>query len=469
MQKALKKLRLYPDMKQKYLLFLFAPFLLFACNPSRSLTKKGQKLETAGMYREAANYYYDAVRYNNRNIEAQIGLKNTGQKVLNDYYEEFFRAYNTDKLKEAVYAYRNAEKYFKDLGLLGVYLKWDDHYQDDYKTAVSKYLEQKYNEGLEFLKKDDFEGAEKSFKEVLNFDPSYKDIKSLKETATLEPLYRSGVDLLSQKKYVKAYDQFNKICSYTCKYKNTEQLRAEALEKGTVTIGFFIDDKKANKAVQRVMAGLITDEITKSNNPFIQLIDRDNIDKLIAEQKLNMSGVVDENKAISAGKLIGIQNAFFINIIEYTASETKPTKNYKLGYEIYNVTYKNATGETLTRRESAPFYYNEYYSSITFKFAAEFKLVSSETGKILYNKTFADNQTDEVHYAVPMRTVKLNQIYPINDILYGNTGTVNSFRNMFSGRQQLKTNEELQSELLRKIARNIAYDILEYHRQISYQ
>lgn len=456
-------------MKQSYLFLILAPLIFFACNPSRSLTKKGKKLETAGMYREAANYYYDAVRYNNRNIDAQIGLKNTGQKVLNDYFEEFFRSNSTDKFKEAVYAYRNADKYFKDLSNMGVYLKWDDHYKNDYQEALSKYLDIQYTEGLELLKKDDFAGSEKCFKEVSSFDPAYKDVKSLKETATLEPLYRSGSDYMEQKKYVKAYDQFTKICTYTCKYKNTEKLRAEALEKGKFVIGFFIGDKKKNNLLlEKTIAGLITSEITRSKNPFIELVDRENIDKLIAEQKLGMSGVVDENKAVNAGKLIGIQNAFFIDIILDNIASSGPSKNYKLGYEIYTVSYKGANGEPLSRRESSPFYYNEYNASATYSFAGEFKMVSAETGKILYNKTYSDKLRDEVKYAIPVRTIKVNQIFPTTDFnVYGNSLT--PFRNMFNGRQTLKEADELKSDLLRKIAQSVAYDILEYHRQMNDQ
>jgi tetratricopeptide (TPR) repeat protein len=141
LQKGANKVRLHiENMKHLYLIALSIALLTGACNPSKSLYTKGKKLETAGMYREAATYYYDALRYDKRNVEAQIGLKLAGQKVLNDYFEEFFKAYNTDKNKEAVYAYRNAEKYYSDLNDLGVYLKWDDHYKSRLRRRQIKVL-----------------------------------------------------------------------------------------------------------------------------------------------------------------------------------------------------------------------------------------------------------------------------------------------------------------------------------------
>lgn len=465
LQKGANKVRLHTEnMKHLYLIALSIALLTGACNPSKSLYTKGKKLETAGMYREAATYYYDALRYDKRNVEAQIGLKLAGQKVLNEYFEEFFKAYNTDKNKEAVYAYRNAEKYYSDLNELGVYLKWDDHYKPDYEDAKTKYLEQLYNQGLEELKRNDFTSAHKSFAEITSLNPSYKDVATLKETAKLEPMYQQALNYMGEKKYALAYEQLEKICRFTCKYKETEKLKAEALEKATFTIGFFVDDKDAkNRDLQRKLASMITDEIMQSKNPFIHVVDRENIDKLLQEQKLGMSGMIDEKKAATAGKMLGVQSGLFINVTENTFTKSGPSKLQRTGFEISTVSYRNHAGETVLRRNVDRFTYYEYESSASYRVSADFKLVSTETGKILYSKSYSDTNTDEIKYAVPTRNVKLNQIFPTQEGL----GNVNSFRSMFNSRQELKSRDELNEHMLREVASTIAFEILQFHKQMS--
>lgn len=451
-------------MKYNYLTLATVFIFLTACNPSKSLYKKGKQLETAGMHREAAAYYYDALRYNSRNVDAQIGLKITGQKVLNDYYEAFFKAYNTDKVKEAVYAYRDAEKYYNDLNERGVYLKWDDHYKGDYEDAKSRYLEQVYNQGLANLKANDFTAAHKNFAEITSFDPKYKDVPTLKETAKLEPMYQQALTYMNEKKYAMAYEQFEKICRFTCKYKETEKLKAEALEKATFTIGFFVDDKDAkNRDIQRKLASMITDELMQSRNPFIQVVDRENIDKLLQEQKLGMSGMIDEKKAATAGKMLGVQSGLFIHVTENTFTQTGPVKLQRTGFEISTVSYRNNMGETVMRRNVDRFNYFEYTASSSYRISADFKLVSTETGKVLYSKAFSDTNTDDVRYAIPTRNVKLNQIFPTQDGL----GNVNSFRSMFNGRQELKSRDQLNEQMLRNVAGTIAFEILQFHKQMS--
>jgi curli biogenesis system outer membrane secretion channel CsgG len=451
-------------MKHNYLIFLIILLFTAACNPSKSLYKKGKQLETAGMHREAAAYYYDALRYNNRNVDAQIALKVTGQKVLNDYYETFFRSYNTDKLKEAVYAYRDAEKYYNDLNELGVYLKWDDHYKSDYEEARGRYLEVLYQQGLTDLKANDFTAAHKNFAEITSFDPKYKDVPTLKETAKLEPMYQQAIAYMNEKKYAMAYEQLDKICRFTCKYKETEKLKAEALEKATFTIGFFVDDKDSkNREIQRKLASMITDELMQSRNPFIQVVDRENIDKLLQEQKLGMSGMIDEKKAATAGKMLGVQSGLFIHVTENTFTQTGPVKQQRTGFEISTISYRNNMGETVMRRNVDRFTYYEYSASSSYRVSADFKLVSTETGKILYSKAFSDTNSDQIRYAIPSRNIKLNQIYPTQDGI----GNVNSFRSMFNSRQQLKSSDQLNEQMLRNVAGTIAYEILQFHKQMS--
>ena len=64
---------------------------LRGCSGSKSFSKKGEKLDEAGLYAEAADMYLQAAQRNTKNIDAKIGLKKTGQQVLNDELGTFFK------------------------------------------------------------------------------------------------------------------------------------------------------------------------------------------------------------------------------------------------------------------------------------------------------------------------------------------------------------------------------------------
>ena len=70
------------------LLALFAS-VLTGCATSKSFAKKGKKLEDAGLVTEAANMYLVSLQKNRGNVDAKIGLKSTGQVVLNSMLQEF--------------------------------------------------------------------------------------------------------------------------------------------------------------------------------------------------------------------------------------------------------------------------------------------------------------------------------------------------------------------------------------------
>ena len=73
-------------------LYPFAVILLLstqACQNSKHYTKLAQKQEAAGLNKEASESYYTALSKKRANIDAQIGMKKTGQTVLNGMLSEF--------------------------------------------------------------------------------------------------------------------------------------------------------------------------------------------------------------------------------------------------------------------------------------------------------------------------------------------------------------------------------------------
>ena len=94
-------------MKRTNLLSLLAVFLL-SCSGTKKMTKKGITLEQQGMYSEASTYYLLALERKSTNIDATMGLKRTGQLVMDDYLADFFKSHTAKDSKSSVYGYLKA-------------------------------------------------------------------------------------------------------------------------------------------------------------------------------------------------------------------------------------------------------------------------------------------------------------------------------------------------------------------------
>jgi len=74
--------------------------------------------------------------------------------------------------------------------------------------------------------------------------------------------------------------------------------------------------------------------VNLSNDKSIQTVDRNNIEVIISEQKLQLSGIVDENSAVNIGKITGATHIVFGTIAEF--------QNY-VGLDLKIVNVENGT------------------------------------------------------------------------------------------------------------------------------
>ncbi|MCB0768614.1 MAG: hypothetical protein KDB95_15500, partial [Flavobacteriales bacterium] len=125
---------------------LLAILLLVGCSGSKSFSKKGEKLDEAGLYAEAADMFLQAARRNAKNTDAKIGLKKTGQQVLNDELSTFFKNVAMGGSRaEAVASYQKAVDYQERVRAAGVMLEIPDHYKADFEKVKGEYLVDLYN------------------------------------------------------------------------------------------------------------------------------------------------------------------------------------------------------------------------------------------------------------------------------------------------------------------------------------
>lgn len=447
--------------------------LLSACSASTRLYKKGEKLDEAGMYTEAAAYYKQALQRKQTNEKAIIAFKTAGQRVLDDMLADIYTAHSVNDYKTSVYAYTRALSYKNEASALGVNLIMQNHYKDYYEADKAKYINIVYQEANMHLENELFAEAENDFNEILKFDPDNSDVKELRKFSIAEPLYRKGEEELANSNYRAAYYTFDELLKNGT-YKDTDELKAHALKKATYTIAIlpFKNATEVTGAEAAINAKMLQ-EISESRNPFIRIIDRENLQTIIDEQLLSLGGTVDEESAIAAGELFGA-NAILTGTV-ITASYRKGKLNYhnEKGYVSKQVRVRNPAnpGKPITRTVYNKVIYRDYTQVNEVSISFSYKLISAETGEILVSDVVEYTDSDHIHYSTydgntenlfPGYWASKNRNSP-EDKVYGSSKAKRELDNELSGRRTIASVEKIAANVYRKIAVRAAGKIIDYN------
>jgi len=376
--------------------------LLGGCSGSKSFSKKGEKLDAAGLYAEAADMYLQSAQRNPKNVDAKIGLKKTGQMLLNDKLSTFFKNIATGSDKGgAVAAYLDAVAYQERVKYAGVVIEIPDHYKTDFEKVKGEHLIELYNEGQGLFEREEFAAAEKVFARIAKLEPNYKDASSLQDVAYLEPLYRTGKSELEAGNYRKSYAAFTKVMDKNSAYKDSKTLRQDALTQGQFIVAVlpFTSSDKGTAMASKVQAHAMT-ALIETNDPFLKVVDRENLDRILEEQRLSLSGVVDEQTAVKVGNLMGAHAVLMGNVVNYQEVPGQVRRSTKDGFEAYRVEQLNKeTGEKYYTTKYKPVRYSEFYQENKVVLSFNYRLVSLETGEVLVSKVAEKEAADHAYYA----------------------------------------------------------------------
>jgi tetratricopeptide (TPR) repeat protein len=413
----------------------------------------GVKQEQGGLVSEAAESYYTALQRSRTNVDAQIGMKRTGQLVLNNMLNDFAKQRNFGEYKSAVYAFHQARNYRDRIQSVGVSLLLADFYEKDYQESKSIYLKNLYDEGNKLLEEKKFADAEKRFAEIKQLDPGYKDAGDLGDVAYLEPLYQQGKLAMSLEHYREAYENFEKVISRKSSYKDASALRRECLEKGRFTIAL-VDFKNASgtPGMEAKIAAYTLDALTSSKDPFINVVDRENLQNIIHEQHLQMTGIIDENTAVAVGELVGAKAILTGTVLSYSEKKGTLRSKQREGYTTYQERVLNKTdGKYYMQTMYRPCNYTEYYNSNSCVVSFQYKLTNIKTGEIIATEIIEKTLNDEVIYG--RFEGDANTLWPAGQGGPNlNQNDRRALQSMMNARQEVKSSGELSNTLFNQIS-----------------
>lgn len=440
-------------------MFLVFCLLLAACTGSKKLAKQAGKLDAGGMYAEAAELYLQSALRNTNNVQAKLGLKKTGQQVLDDRMAAFFKAANMgDGPVPAVDAYMEALAWRDRVQGSGVQLSIPEHFATDYQRVKGEALVELYGKGQAMLAASDYAGAKTVFAKIAAIEPGYKDAASLQAIAYLEPLYQQATAALGRKDYRAAVSDLDNVLAKDPAYKNAAAMRTECIEKGRVSVAVLQGATVVKRPDPRsaTLQAMAISALAGINDPFIRVVDRQDLQRLLDEQKLALSGVVDESTAVGAGKLLGAQAVLVCTLTGWSENTGQAVRSSREAYEGAQVeTLDNATGQTVTTMKYKPVNYTETSMRNSAALSFTYKLVDLETGVVLLSQVVDRNDEAQATYA--SYNGNAASLYPkLNGQVNGSNAARRSLLALFEAPKTATPASELGQGLLRSTTGDMA-------------
>jgi len=460
-------------MNTSYYKLIFCSLLFFAltsCDTPKSLTKKGDKFAEKNLHKDATAQYMKALNKKSDFIAAKEGLRESGQKQVNAYLDDFFKSKNFGEKRAAIYHYRNANDLKKKISAYSISIDIPSTYTNDYNSLVDSYVNTIYAEAMNFLEKENFSESEKLLKEVALLKPNFKDVNDLKNVATYEPIYRKANEYLELEKFRSAYYEYEKIPK---SYQETAQRQALALEAGLFTIAIVeFQNATRQKGGESAISAHVTDDMMNLNNPFIKLVDRKYTQSFIDEQVMGLSGQVAANTNAQAGELIGAKAIITGKLVSFSKQKQPIARFEKKGWAERKIRkYNEETEKHYYETVYDKIKYQEYKGSVNVQVGFQFQLISTESGEILLTKIINLSRKDEVHFAES--NINYRNIVPgswrwqtkdsPNDVINDSYLQKRALRNLFKNKKNLMSVDDLANDIYIEIAKEVSQMVNNYN------
>lgn len=417
--------------------------------------------EAQGMYLQAADTYKEVLYKNATLLQYREALRRNAQKVIDEKMSSFFVDFNKDNIPSAVKIFDEAEYYATQLRYFNIELLIPETYREDYKKGIDMHMASLYSEGKELSADGNFTEARSKFETISKYNPDYKDVKLLLEESGIEPSYARAVEAFNNKSYYKSWELFEKVAQSNPEYKQTQDFCDKIREKLAITIAILPSHTQLYFLENRLRFNIIS-SISQLNNPFLQIVDRENLEILIEEQKLGLSGLIDEKTAASLGRISGAKFVLLPKVISHNFIKGNLFRQELVAYEGSQTAVKDpVTGAVNYPTEYRPVKYLDFTQENKLQFSFQYQLISTENGIIATSDIIHEEVTDNVHYAHYPGNYTL--LYPAyNNNIYKSGPERDEFLILFNSGKDPATRHELEFTAQKKIGLKVAESLDTY-------
>ena len=456
----------------KTIFYILIVFVLLGCKTARHISN-GDAMMVQQNFERAAREYRSALRNSPNNPKAFAGLQSASDQYIKEQLKRFDDLFKNRQYVQAADVLTSALEFKDSYSISGIKINIPASYISTYRDITNAEAEYYYRLGRQEMDKHNFSQAIRNFKKVQETSPSYKDVRSLlnqaEQGASLiraEELYQRGVSSYQAGNYRRAYNDFDSSLKQVSGYKNAAEFRASALERGKVRIGIFdFGNNTSVHGAQATLTSYVINNIVRNKSPFIDVVDRQNLDRLLNEINFSYSGSVDLSTAARAGKQLGL-NYVIVGQLTNIVSEGGEILPQQVNvYELYHVTIDD---KRVPR--GRPVSFMLYEGSTRIRFETQYQIVSVETGQIVKSNIVSAQEDDAVRFARYQGNPSL--LYITDPGLAAGGEGIAGFitaalvtatrvdQSLFAARRTLKTPSQLQADIMKDIGRQISREII---------
>ena len=419
------------------------------------LLRAASKLEKAEQYEAAFAKYVSAMHQNNTKETTRSSITRTSKKIIDKWLSDYFILSNTEDYEKVFQLIDQFENHKKQLEYFNISSTIPARYEKDFDEKKDSILEYWYNKALYYINENRYELAESYFEKISKIEANYKDIAAKKLELKTTSVFGDAITAYKQNKITEAWKLFDKLPSTHPNYTEVSNYKAKIIKDYALSMSV-ITAKPDTQDKESQLRNSIIASISQLNNPFIVLVDRNNMQAVIEEQKLGLSGIIDETTAAQVGKLIGAKTVLLIKVISDDFVEGVQQEFTKTAYQSQRV-------NGLTQYQ--PVNYKEYLKTDTLITTLQFQLINTETGQILLADVVEHAQKEIVNYAT--YNGNYQNLYPAKDgLIYKSGKERETFFKLFETTKiQPKSLAEISILCQKSMSQKVANSIQSYFKE----
>lgn len=354
--------------------------LLLACAPQKKLLKEADLLNSGGLTRQAYSKY-ESIYQAYRSPEALMAMRRIAQEELSGKLNAATQQCMRGDYENALLSYESAFAYQREKEFLEIQLP--PQTAESYNNCKNNYLENLRESTESYVFEGNYLKAEELIRKIYSIDRNYSQVGYLELICDIMPHYNAGKKALELELYRDAWVAFNEVCKLDINFRDTKSLRDECLRKGSYSLVYKI---KSNNFIptglDQALATTIKGELLKSKNPFLEILERDNLNVVLEEQQEQLNPHFASDGGVEPGKLKRAQYVLSGELIQYKLTTSpEETKKCDCATNLKIYSEKVECFETSRRRNL-----NSSY---------KFQLIDAETGKLYLSDVISFDRSDD--------------------------------------------------------------------------
>jgi TolB-like protein len=199
-----------------------------------------------------------------------------------------------------------------------------------------------------------------------------------------------------------AAKEFKKAMGYVADYRDCHQKYEEARRAGTTRVAIIPFENKSGRTQYGAVGEFITDQVISKlfddtqAMEFLEIIDREQLELVLREQKLGAAGILDDNTLVELGKVLGVQEILtgkITQIISDPAKVTRENQQSKRTVPVKVGEKKNAEGKTISimQDKEVAAYVTLARKTASARMSGSYKILDVQTARLLETESFSES------------------------------------------------------------------------------